>query len=221
MVPPAGAEAALYIYPGQWLFQWVDSGRQFFKYVSPATVRQALSKEPIDSGWIPANVIRWGTSRAGVFMVGFYPPALYDVPVEMEGQPVALRIPLPALVFAGINSGYYMWAMKDAVLNPSGQLFQAPLPNINKFGLICFGSNDHPHVSRGGFQRAWEMIWRSAWNDHHMQDRSKAAPADVRTQLKSLHEAQAQEFPLDDLVPMHTTLDGAVKRLTRRGGEDF
>ena len=215
-VPPPGAQAALFITPGQYVLQHEDGDGIKSKCLSPAQARAAFAMEPVDTGWLPPGAARWGVSSAGAFMVGFYPAEVRNLFVEFKRGVRRLKVPMPPLVFCGVGKAYYVWAVKSPVTVPGSLLCQAPLPNVNNLGLICFGQNAHPDVAeRGGFARSWEMFWQAPFTDHH-DDHRVRGHEDVRELLLKLHREKATAFPAAVLLQTDTTLDAAVKRLTER-----
>jgi PRTRC genetic system protein B len=215
-VPPPNTQAALYITPGQYVFQHEDGDGFKSKCLSPAQARAAFAKEPVDTGWLPPNAARWGVSAEGAFMVGIYPAAVRSVFVELKRGTRRLKVPMPPLVFCGVGRSYYVWAVKSPSTVPGSLLCHAPLPNVNSLGLICFGANAHPDVAeRDGFSRSWEMFWQAPFTEHHSDGRVRGYE-DVRDLLVKLHREKAKAFPASALVQTNTTLDAAVKRLTER-----
>jgi|SRR5947209_7855387 len=214
---PPGTQAALFMGARLCQFQYQQGSEIRSKHVTPSTIRLAFNEEPLDTGWLAPGVVRWGMTPAGVFAVGYYAPAVYKLSIEFDkGRARRLRVPMPAIVFAGIGHNYYVWAMKENRPNPKAALFYAPLPNLNELGLICFGNNAHPDVRDGGFATSWQMFWDAPFSGHHAKSRSRRAPADVRTHLLQLSNARATKFPLSALLPMDVTLGDAVERLIYR-----
>lgn len=216
-VSPPNAVAAVFITPTLCEFQQRDKEGFSSKQLTPTTLRLAFSQEPLDTYWLAPGVVRWGVTPAGTFAVGFYPPAKYKFSVQFKRGLRRLAVPMPALVFAGVGHSYYVWAMREKVINPKGQLFNAPLPNLNNLGLICFGPNAHPDVAQGGFGPSWKMFWEAPFSDHHMKGRSHMAMDDVREHLLKLSNAHANTFPPKALVPTGVTLEDAVERIINRG----
>lgn len=218
-VPPPNAQAAIFFTPGQYNFQWHDGGGISSKHLTPAAMRNAFVTEPVDSRWLPPGAVRWGVCPEGAFMVGFYPAAVRHLFVEFDGgRTRRLRVALPTLVFCGVASHYYVWAVRSDKFDPAAPLYNAPFPNLNRIGLICFGANSHPDVAAGGFHRSWEMLWQSPFTDHHREGRVGGRDSkDVRELLLRMHRARAKRFPPKSLVAMNTTLDAAVTRITQRG----
>lgn len=219
-VPPEETAAAIFITPTVCEFQYRDGAQFTIKQVMPSTLRLAFSEEPVNSSWLPPGAVRWGATEYGVYTVGHFPSAIYRFSVEFDKGIKRLRAPMPALIFAGIRDKYYVWAMKDKFFSPRGQLYYAPLPNLNEHGHICFGANRHPDVRTGGFAPSWQMFWESPFSDHHTKGRSRMAPNDVRDHLLKLSRAKAKTFPPSALIPMGVTVEAAVDRLINRGKDD-
>lgn len=215
-VPPPSTQAALYITPGQYVFQHEDGDGFKSKCLSPAQARAAFASEPVDTGWLPEGAVRWGICSAGVFMVGLYPAGVRSLFVEFKRGVRKLKVPMPPLVFCGVGKSYYVWAVKSPATVVNSLLCHAPLPNVNSLGLICFGSNAHPDVAeKNGYARSWEMFWQAPFTDHHDDHRARGYE-DVRDLLAKLHRERATAFPAGALIQTDTTLDAAVKRLTER-----
>jgi hypothetical protein len=200
--PSAFAEeqAALVFVGNQYLLRWKEREAIHTKFISPASVRAAFSAEPIDTGWLPPNVCRWGTGASGDWAVLSIPPMRHS-----------LNVPLPALVFMRIGSAGYIWALKDDFA-PDAQLYHAPLPNVNHSGAICFGGN---RLEGCTLSQAWQLFLDSPFTSHQTNGKSRRQPDDVRLLLASLHKKR--RYPLRDLAPLQPriTVDQAVAALTR------
>lgn len=219
--PPAGAEAALYWVGEQLLYQDRSDGERL-KCVSAAAVRQAFGGSGVDSGWLPPGVIRWGTSARGVWMVRWHEPRVYRL--SLAGRRRPLQVPLPSLIWFGQGRNYYVFAAKETRMSAKARLYRAPLPNVNQHGLICFGKNAHLDVAKGGFETAWQTFWAAPFNEDHSDHKSRRAEyrESVNLLLTRLARERATKYPLGDLVAMddRLTLDGAIERLTQRGGNE-
>lgn len=206
------ADAALYWVDGQYLFHTQAEQGEQIKFLSAAALREAFAKEPVDLGWLPAGVNRAGLCSRGAWMMRWHAPAIYTI--RIDGRKTALRVPMPALVWFGRGRSYYLWAMKGATLEPGGRLYRAPVSNVSASGgLVCFGKNAHPDVSKGGFEATWRTFWNTYFNEDHDGGKSKAAPEKILPRLRQL--AGAAAYPVADLVSMGITLDEGIARLTR------
>ena len=211
--PFAEEQAALVFVGNQFLFRWREGDAVQSKFISPASVRAAFSAEPIDTGWLPPNVCRWGTGPNGDWAVLSIPPMRYPLRFENITRDIPtmmLDIPLPALVFMRIGSASYIWALKDDFA-PDAQLYHAPLPNVNHSGAICFGGN---RLEGRTLSQAWQLFLDSPFTSHQTNGKSRRQPDDVRLLLASLHKRR--RYPLRDLAPLQPriTVDQAVAALT-------
>jgi PRTRC genetic system protein B len=196
-------EAALLFTQGQYLFYFHQGGVLQCKGVSAQTLRAAFVEEPVDSGWLPAGVMRWGSGPAGTFLVKFVLPALHTLHLSTQdpSHPRVITIPLPGLVFAGVHTTYYVWALREETFVSSAPLFRAPLPNVSSDGHICFGSNHAPAVSWQTIDVAWRLFLDSPFNADMVGGKSVTFAQDVRRQLLTLAEMKATTYPVDDLRP--------------------
>lgn len=214
---PPGADAALCFISDQFYLRYLDKdGGQQGKFLSPAAVHQALKGEPIDSGWLPAGVSRWGTGSRGTWMLRYHEPAVYTFGLELKSRRRRLRVPMPALVFFGLGNAYYVWAMKGNKLDVKAALYRAPVSNTNNIGLICFGSNPHPDAGKGGFETAWKSFLEAPFNDHWTNGKSLRHPNDINAQLIELHRSKATAYPAADLVAAGGTLEQTIEKFTVR-----
>ena len=213
--PSAFAEeqAALVFVGNQYLLRWKEREAIHTKFISPASVRAAFSAEPIDTGWMPPNVRRWGTGASGDWAVLSIPPMRHSLLFEHitpDIPAMTLDVPLPALVFMRIGSAGYIWALKDEFASDA-VLYHAPLPNVNHSGAICFGGN---HLEGRTLSQAWQLFLDSPFTSHQTNGKSRRQPDDVRLLLASLHKKR--RYPLRDLAPLQPriTVDQAVAALT-------
>ena len=222
---PAGVEAkaAILLLKDEFLLVSNDEGAVQQKYLSPGALRQAFAAEPIDSGWIPAGVRRWGVSAKGTWMLRWHAPALY--PVWLPGRKRQVKVPFPALVFFAQGSKYYIWAMKGAAFDPKAQLWNVPCANVSGIGLICWGENPHPDVATGCFDRMWATFWEAPFSPNWASGKSRKF-ANANQRLADLARRSAKAYPEDDLMPLQhrllsgqATLETMVEMMIKRGGD--
>ena len=127
--------AQLLFLPGQYLLVTKEDRATTYKFVSPAALKEAFANEPVDSGWLTSNTVRWGHCRKGEWLVQFYPPSRYRLALERFTAD-APSIPLPGFVFVGCDRSYWIWAIESNSFNPNSALFHAPLPNVMSDGSI-------------------------------------------------------------------------------------
>ena len=224
---PLGASSALvWTGEGDITFLWTDEreqstkGTTYCKNVEPAQVKAILGDIPVDSGWLPPHVRRWGLSSHGIFVVAFIQPQVYDLrltntwdkPRFGAKKVLRLRCPLPGFVFAGRGTDYRVWALAED-FSPLAKLQRAPLPNTYvSEGSICWGSNVPPVCAPDTILNAWKVFITSPFNDHLVGGQSQSQK-DVREVLLQLAEAEANVYPVKDLVPCQQyTVDAAVRQ---------
>ena len=199
----ADIPAQLLFLPGQYLLVTRVSEAVTYKFLSPFAVTSAFSNEPIDSGWLPANTMRWGRSERGEWIMQFYPPRRYDIVLtNNSSKSISLNVPMPAFVFLGYGTDYWLWAIPCKQFDPQSQLYHVPLPNVMASGAICFGDSSPPLCSSQGVVQAWQLFWSSPFSDHAVEDKSKSHRADVRNFLCELSNRKSKKYPIADLVPL-------------------
>ena len=218
---PAHADAALLFVEGGLLWLRRDGPGVRVKALGPQQLRAAVSEVPVDSGWLPEGVKRWGHGPGGAYALIVAPPQTRTLVLQRPGQSRLdnLEVSLPALAMLGIRRDFYVWALAGAS-EPGSRLFYPPLPNVHDDGAVCWGENHPPRsTTPGAVAKALELFLASAFTDAEVDQRSRSASRDVRVQLLALEGAP---FPTDDLVPFRRgeTLTKAVDRLTRRTEHD-
>ncbi len=197
----ADIPAQLLFLPGQYLLVTRVAEAVTYKFLSPEAVTSAFSNEPIDSGWLPANIMRWGRSERGEWAMQFYPPRRYNIVFSnIRSKSISLNVPMPGFVFLGCGNDYWIWAVLGKQFDPQSQLYHAPLPNVMPSGAICFGDSSFPPCSSQGIGEASRRFWNSAFSDHAVDDKSKSCPKDVRQHLWLLHEHKSKHYPTKDLI---------------------
>lgn len=207
-------QGELLMYGGQFLFHYAQDGQEYHKPIGPAALRTVFSGQPVDSGWMPPGVVRWGDGIHGTYVVMWIAPAKHTIQVLMPAAGAdkkesaeEIAVYLPGMVFAGRGTKWYLWATKGREFSPSSEVLEAPLPNVHLGGPICWGDNKVPEANGSTIREAWELFISSPFNDHLAGGRSKAFPNDVRGQLTKLAKAK-REYPLNDLVK--TTRWGSI-----------
>jgi PRTRC genetic system protein B len=191
---------ALLFTQGQYLLYTREGGELRAKGVTVQTLRSAFVEEPVDSGWLPEGVIRSGLGPSGPFLVKYIPPRRHTLALgALRGTAVrSVNVPLPALVFAGAQTTYYVWALREEAFSPTADLYRAPLPNVYEDGRICFGSNRPPQVSSQSIGEAWRLFIESPFNGDLAANKSARHSRDVRAQLFALDDVN--QYPVDDLL---------------------
>ncbi len=218
---PAHAEAALLFVEGGLLWCRRDGPGVRVKALGPQQLRAAVSQVPVDSGWLPEGVKRWGRGPGGAYALVVAPPQTRTLVLQRPGlsRLETLEVSLPALAMLGVGRQFSVWALAG-VPEPGARLFYPPLPNVHDDGAVCWGENRPPRTATPqGVVKALELFLASAFTNAEINRRSRSHPRDVRVQLLALAGAP---FPTDDLVPLGRgeTLTKAVDRLSRRTDHD-
>ncbi|GCE32110.1 hypothetical protein KDA_75940 [Dictyobacter alpinus] len=194
-------EAELLIVSGQYILHYRDDHQQDqIKFLSQESVRQAFDEQEVISGWLPAGIRQWGINTKGTWMIQWLPPAKHTLTLLGKGMPEeAISVALPALIFAGIGTMYYVWASKEREFSPNLPLYQAPLPNVYADGKVCFGNNTPAPVSAETFQNVWQLFINSPFNADLAGGKSTRHKTDVRHQLCASRKKAT--YPVGDLVP--------------------
>lgn len=195
--------ASLHFLPGgHYLF------RQTFpvavsKFVTATDVAAAFLHQEVDTGWMPAGIVRYGQEIKGSWFV-YSPPTqkvtITLVPVANGETEQTITIPAPRLVLIGAGGEYYLWAIKTSHFEHQAVMYNAPFPNLYPDGKICWGNNKPPAVDPKTARKTWELFFESPFNNHLASGKSETHHNDVRSLLRSLDGKG--KFPAADLVPI-------------------
>lgn len=192
---------ALLFLEGQYLFRWQENGTWHYKFVSPVAVKTAFNIEPLDSGWLPPGVVRYGSSIHGDWVAQFHAPSVTELKIYTDdGTLKEISVPLPALVFLKVGNNCYVWATDSSAFAPDSTAFHCPLPNIYSGGKICFGRNLISDCATGAVDAAWNLFITSPFNRELCEGKSRSSRSDIREQLFALNGKR--KYPLKDLEPI-------------------
>lgn len=220
-------DAALYFFGGQLLFEYQDSnGAIIKKCISPRAARAAFANEATDSDWLPRQTCRYGEGPNGTWIMLKHEPAQYQLtladPLTVPGHPdplTVLSVPLPGLLFLGVDRHYFLWAFKTWK-DSATALYDVPLPNVHPNGAICFGNATPPLASGKTILKAWTLFWESQFSNELTSDKSRRHNDNVLLHLADLHDQQARTYPVEDLVRADITLSTIIQQLTEmRNGQ--
>lgn len=205
---------SLEIFNSQYVLCTRTGNSETYKFLSPASVNAAFRNAPIDTGWLPPNIIRCGSTPKADFALLFLPSQKHTIQVEADrgGRMQELTLTLPAFIFLGFGRTYSLWAIKGNKPSASAQLFHAPLPNIFGNDAICWGSNRPPRASTTTLNQAWQLFISSPFNGHAATGKAKNYRNDVRPLLRAVAKQKSQ-FPNDELLPTHRTLDATISNV--------
>ena len=143
----------------------------------------------------------------------------------LAGEIDRIRVPLPGLVWFGIATSYWIWAVKTETLQPHQEIYRAPLPNIYADGSICWGQVKPERMTAATFFKAYELFMGSTFNNHLANAKSKGQREDVRVMLRDLarapYDTRPEVYPVDDLMRqvdhVGVTLDQAMRSYFETG----
>lgn len=218
---------AVKIYDGQFMLSMTTlAGTKIEAMRSAASVREAFTGIPVDSGWLAPNVVRWGDGRQGEWAVLYVPPGLHNLELTTDAAALAdnvarVRAPLPGLVVFGGGTKYWVWALKSDHFEPHHELYRAPLPNVMIDAEVCWGPHRPPACTGRDIARAWELFASTTFSSHAAAGKSKKNSEDVREVLKELAAAGAERYPAEDLVRYSAqggiTIDTVIRAFTSQG----
>jgi PRTRC genetic system protein B len=192
--------ATLLFYDGQYEFHIHSQEKSTVKFLSPTDIAAAFRETPIDSGWIPPEIVRTGQTTATNFTIGWFPPKKYTCPfLAKDNSIIQKTVPLPGLLFAGKGKDYAVWATSCRFF-PDKPLYHAPLPNVHSNGAICWGTNRPPECTAQALRQAFLLFIHSPFNRDLITGKSVKHPHDIRKHLTELQNKKS--YPTKDLVPI-------------------
>lgn len=216
----AHVEAALYFTDqGHYLFKWKNnSGRTISPSNLPAVsvkslrepeVSSAFTRKGIDTGYIQEGIVRIGHNSTGPWFVFVSKPGPTSLLIETN----KITIPLPLLVFVGMPGRFLVVASSKEVFDPAEVAYQAPLPNVNSLGSICWGEQRTPKVKPDHARETFALFIESPFSAHSVDGKSKKYPKDVRTLYATLENKA--KYPVKDLASMNETIGQWINRMVK------
>ena len=209
-------DAELLFVDRNYILHYTEGNRHIYKSLTSDVLRNAFNNEPVDTGWLPENIVRHGSSVLGDWIVSFYPQRRYDLQIQDE----QLHVPLPSFVFVAIFTRYFVWAVKGTKFNAGSFIYHAPLPNVMNDGRICWG-NVHPlPASLSTIESTWEKFIGSIFNQDYTQRKSLEFN-NIIDRLKLLHQKSRVSarcrYPISDLVPIrdNLTVEEAIDQILK------
>ncbi len=170
-----------------------------------------------DTGWLPAGVLRAGSNARGEWVVYKARAQVIDMLTD-KGE--KLRVPIPATLFMGWDTRYYLWALSNKKFDKKLSVYKAPFPNVYDNGRICWGSHKVPKVSVNNIKRVWQIFCGTAFNDHIAGKKCKSFPDNVLDLLRQLSREEATTFPFKELRKADMrSVDSCIDRLLKYGAD--
>jgi len=203
--------AALYLTDlGHYLFKFKEGNKAAVKNLREAEVKAAFTGVNDDSGWIRSGIVRIGNNVKGPFFVYYRTRELKAMHFDDKSEFI---ICLPPTVLIGANGKFKLFALREEGFTKDAIVYCAPFPNVDPSdGRICWGTNDKPKVNPSKAEKVWELFFNSLFNDHLTDKKSKSHPKDIRKLYKFLEE-EGVDYPLDDLVTTHKSIDEITENL--------
>lgn len=199
--------AALYFLPGgHYIFRQTTSPDKnkkssISKFVTANDVAAAFTNTEIDTGWMPAGVVRYGHEARGRWFV-YSPPAqkihITLAAVDDGVSEQQITVPVPRTVMLGVGQEYYLWCIKTKHFEHDAVIFNAPFPNLYPDGKICWGNNTAPDADPKSARLAWELFFSTPFNNHLVNGKSHSQRNDVRRLLRQMDGKNA--WPADEWV---------------------
>lgn len=207
--------ALFFLDSGHYLFRRVEDGKETSKFVTSVDVAAAFSMKEIDTGWLPAGIVRCGQNANGPWFIYSTPPQKVKIILEKaaaNGDDISLVVPAPRLVLLGCGNSYWLAAMRERHFDADAEILEAPFPNVYLGGNICWGSSTPPEAQPENARKVWDLFFESHFNGDLKEKKSKKYPKDIRSQLAALDGRQARVYPTLDLCSMDTTAEHWAKQ---------
>jgi len=207
--------ASLYFLDGgHYLFRYTEDDREASKFVTSVDVAAAFSMKEIDTGWLPAGIVRCGQNAGGPWFVYSTPAQKVKITLEkyaMSGANLPLIVPAPRLVLIGSGNSYRLAAMHGKHFEHDNLAYHVPFPNVYPDGRICWGTNTPPEARPENARKVWELFFASPFNADLAGKKSHAHLKDVRDQLLELDRKGARSYPVNDLISMNISIERMVE----------
>ena len=181
-----------------YLTRFQENGRPgSCREISPVDLAAAFANQDIVSPILPPNTILW-TRKDGVDRFVIYlPPAVPTLIAADTSERQPLAVPIPGLIWIAAGSTHKCYAVKQRPTRLTERLFMAPLANVNgDQGRVCWG-NVRPGKDP---VKAITQFFEADFSGHWANECSKKYPDNVIDHWRELSQAEAADYPLDDLV---------------------
>lgn len=181
------------------LERWTDRYRTVYP-IHLDSLAEVLGRTTVNSGILPQNTLATGKRNGEAWILRYIPPAMRTLHIGNTEK--AFTVPSPPLVWFGCGQNYRLYALNTLDYpNQHTILFQAPYPNVNATGGICWGSTGTVlHANHDAMDTMLERFFASGFNTHLDNNRSRRKPSSVLDLWAELAKQQAESYPLDDLI---------------------
>lgn len=198
------------------MFTWQQDDKIQSKLVTNEAAFLAFKEgHQQDTGWLPEGVLRAGSNARGEWVIYTARAQRMDIVTHKSEK---LRIPIPATLFLGWGSRYYLWALPCRKFDRKLPVYKAPFPNVYDNGRICWGSHRVPRVTVTNIQSVWRMFFGTAFNEHIAGRKCSSFPDNVLDLLRQLSQKEATRFPHKELQKAEMgSVDLCIDRLLKYG----
>lgn len=183
--------------------------------VSLEALAERLGRLSLNSGILPRDTLAYCRKNGHDVIVRYFKPEILTFAYYTVDDTVThFTIPTPPLVWCGDDTEYSLhalntleWPTYDTVL------YHAPFPNLYTDGTVCWGNTGTPlEASMVAMPLMWIRFIQSGFVDHVVSNRSYRHGDSVVRLWRELHEAQAQTYPLQDLMITERTLGDLIDK---------
>lgn len=176
------------------------------KSIREPEVAAAFSHIGSDSGYLQNGVIRVGNNSQGAWFVFVKKPAKYTIEIIGKGK---MTIPVPLLVLIGAKGLFNIYAIAAKEFSPDAIAYNAPFPNVNSTGWICWGTgNKPPKATANKANEVMDLFFKSPFNNDLRNGKSKSCPDDIT--LKYPLITNKDQYPVKDLVSMNRSIGRVI-----------
>lgn len=184
--------------------------------LDPLDVAAGLAGLNLGTPLLPRNCLFWQRNKAAERLAIYIEPQVWAVNMAAHNEADdqsrqrgntrhTWRVPLPGLVWIGADAEYSLYAVKEAGWpGPETELFRAPCPNVGDH--ICLGNVKFPAAGAATIWPAWTLFVESDFNNHLANGKSREYSTSVLMMWRRLHNAEADTYPLADLVSANVRL---------------
>lgn len=209
-------------FPARATLHFLESGDFLFvdherggasKFLAVDAVSRSFLGLGVDSGWMPAGLVRHGLGQQGPWYV-FSAPA-QKVDILLVGTETKLTVPIPRTVMAHVGKQVYLWATASAHFDPRAKLAKAPFANVHADGRVCWGQNAAQDAEPMKARETWERFFDTVFNNDLANGKCNSEPRNVNSLLIALDGKT--KFPASELVETGLTIAEAVSNVLKGG----
>jgi hypothetical protein len=202
-----------FTHSGDYIFRQVVDGATRSKYLNARDVASAFGDRTDDSGWLPEGILRLGYGRSGAWYVYVRAPGEAEIRLAEKERVRTLSIPIPGTILVGMGVKYFLLCYPGNILDLDKPICNAPFPNVNLDGQICWGKNQPPAVCTQTAETAWKLFFESTFNADLANNKCRSYPGDVRKLLRKLKEEIV--FPDEELIRKDHSVRAYLERLIK------